>query len=301
VRPIPNTTLIDIEVSGENASEAAEIANAIAGEYRNQQTDRYSDSSRFGIAALEKAFETQHRRIEQQRANVDQLAQQLGVGDEGYQTPVTSERQLSQLRIEKETQLMTEVALRAALTNLSQDKLIEVLPTAAPDPLLNALITQLNLAQQHLVALSKDYGPNHPECLKVGEQIADLKKKINDRTEGIMLGLSYRIDSLQEGLRKLQEEVNNTTQAEAERKRKLAPYTEARRRLEELERFGQALSLKIAAEKIDGLQSRSMPRIVETAVPIQASGTPPPHALLLIGFGLLLDALGFCLIRLGRG
>jgi len=40
------------------------------------------------------------------------------------------------------------------------------LPTAAPDTLLSSLLEQLNMAEQKLVIVQKDYGQEHPEVIK---------------------------------------------------------------------------------------------------------------------------------------
>ena len=197
---------------------------------------------------------------------------------------------------------MTEATLLSGLTNLSHDQLLRALPTASSDALFNALSEHLSLAEQRLVALEKDHGPDHPEVVSGRSQVDDLNKKINNRAEGILLGLAQRVTSLKEGLVSLQKQLDRATTKDIERARQNRAYFEAKRKLEELERFGQILSMKIASEKIEEtLPKSTLVQIVDSAVPSFTSSAPNrPRGVAMLLFGLILDGVGIGLLRTGR-
>jgi len=294
LNPVRNTKFIEITMYSDNRDEAAKLANDVATAYREFRNEELLQLSQSGIKALESRFEEQNKKITEAQEKVDKLREALKVSDpmssEPNSTPLLSAeetRKLAALKIEKEMQLMTEETLIDDLIKLSREQLIEVLPTATPDPLLNSLREQLTLAEQHLVTLRKDYGDSHPDVLRVSSQIDDLNKKINNRVEGIVLGLTKRVDSLKEGLKKLQQGLEDATSKDIARAAETRPYFEAKRFLEEKQRFGQALSMKIAAENIDALQPKSS--MVQIMDPAQPGARPvKPNKPLNIALGIII-------------
>jgi Mg-chelatase subunit ChlD len=82
VRKDPNSSLIDIKVKGDNAEEAARIANTIAEVYRNQRRDERREKE--GVAALEKEWTEQNQKIVQLE---QQLAGRSKGGDTAKEAP----------------------------------------------------------------------------------------------------------------------------------------------------------------------------------------------------------------------
>ncbi len=81
--------------------------------------------------------------------------------------------------------------------------------------------------------------------------VEDLHKKIKNRVNGIMLGLDARVLSLSNSLDNLEKEVEKATTNDVAKANETRPYFEAKRALDQLQRFGQILDAKIAYEKID--------------------------------------------------
>ncbi len=294
LNPVRNTKFIEITMYSENRKEAAELANAVAVAYKAFRNEELVQLSRSGIAALENRFEEQNKKITERQAEVDRLREKLKISDpmstEGQPTILmTAEvtRRLESLRIEKESQWMTEDTLLGGLMKLPHDQLIQALPSAIPDALLNSLLEQLTMAEQHLVVLKKDYGDAHPDVLRVSSQIEDLNKKINSRVEGIMVGISQRVTSLQEGINRLKQELDRATSNDIVRATETRPYFEAKRKAEEVERFGQILSMKIASEKIEEtLPKSAMVQIMDPAQP--GSRPVKPNKPLNIALGIII-------------
>jgi capsular exopolysaccharide synthesis family protein len=155
------------------------------------------------------------------------------------------------------------------------------------------------MAEQRQVLLEKDYGPLSAEVIKGKAMADDLHNKIKSRVDGIMLGLDARVLSLSNSLDNLEKEVQLATTNDVVRANQTRPYFEAKRELDELQRFRQILDIKIASEKIDvDLPKTMMVEIVDRAV---ASARPVrPNKPLNIALGIIIGlVVGVGLALLG--
>jgi polysaccharide biosynthesis transport protein len=294
LRPVRNTSLIEIRVYSEKPKEAAEIANKVAEVYQKFRLDERKKLSQGGITALEERFGEQEQKVAKMQKDLDVLREELSVPDsvvnaDAPQVLMSQEtlRRIESLRIESKAQWVAEKTMIEGLQKLSLEQLIQAVPTAAPDPLLNSLLEQLTIAEQRLVLVSKDYGPENAEVIKAVSQVDDLNKKVKRRVEGIMEGLTQRVDSKRELLVNLQSEVSLALSNDIAKAKQTRPYFEKKRELDELQKFRQILNLKIASEKIDtALPKTSMVQIVDYAV----EGVRPvrPNKPLNIALGVII-------------
>ena len=298
LRPVRNTSLIEIRVFSEKPEEAAKIANAIAEAYRAHRLEQRTQLSKGGIKALEERFADQERKVSEAAKRVAELREKLNISDamasgEGPSPLMTADtlRKLEGLRIESQAEYVRQVTLLDRLKslgkNLGPNGLAQAITTAAPDTLLSSLLEQLNMAEQRQVTLEKDYGPQNVEVLKNKAMVDDLHSKIKSRVDGIMLGLDTRVVSLSNSLESLKQEVDNATTNDVAQANRTRPYFDAKRDLEQLERFRQILDAKIAYEKIDvDLPKTMMVEIVDKAVP----GLRPvrPNKPLNIALGIII-------------
>jgi len=298
LRPVRNTSLIEIRVTSDKAEEAARIANAVAVAYQSYRRDQRKKLSEGGITALEDRFKKEEAKIKEAQTVVDELRVKLNISDaianaEGPSPLMTAEtlRKLESLRIESKAEYVRQHTLLERLKGLSQDLgpegLAQAIPSAAPDPGLSSLLDQVIMADQRLVALEKDYGPKSAEVIKGKALVEDLHGKITNRVDGIILGLDARVLSLSNSLDNLEKEVQLATTNDVMRANQTRPYFEAKRQLEELLRFRQILDYKIASERIDqDLPKTTMVEIVDKAVP----GLHPvrPNKPLNIALGIII-------------
>jgi polysaccharide biosynthesis transport protein len=298
LRPVRNTSLIEIRVFSEKAEEAARIANALAEAYRAHRQEQRSQLSRGGIKALEERFAEQEAKVKKAQERVDALRQELNISDamasgEGPSPLMTADtlRKIESLRIESQAEFVRQITLLDRLKSLGKELgpegLAQAITTAAPDNLLSSLLDQLTMAEQRLVALEKEYGPEHAEVLKCKGMTDDLHQKVKNRVDGIILGLDTRVLSLSNSIVNLQQEVGKATTNDVAQANLTRPYFEAKRTLEELQRFRQILDAKIAYEKIDvELPKTMMVEVVDKAVP----GSRPvrPNKPLNIALGIII-------------
>ncbi len=291
--PVRNTSLIEIKVFSEDRDEASKLANAIAFKYQEHRLQQRRELSMGGIDSLQKRFEEQAAKIKEKSEQIESLRQQLQIPDamaSEYAPQMTLSmetlRQLEQQRIETQAEYVRQDTLLQRLRALPMDQLIEAIPTAAQDQLLQSLLEQLTLAEQRLIVVGKDYGPEHAEVLKLTGQVEDLKQKIKKRVTGILTGLESKVASIKMGLENLQAEVAKANQKDIEEGKRFRPYFEAKRELDEMQRFRQLLSQKILMERAEvELPKLSMVEIVDQAVP--SLRPAKPNKPLNIAFGVV--------------
>ncbi|HXU75755.1 MAG TPA: polysaccharide biosynthesis tyrosine autokinase [Methylomirabilota bacterium] len=274
LRPVRNTQLIEIVVFSEKPEEAMVIANKIAEAYRDYRVEERKKLSMGGINALKEQFEDQEKKVRSIQEEVDRLRKDLKVSDVGFNTEAPAAllsaetlRRVEALRIEGRAQYQSEKALLERLQSLGPEELPHVIPTAAPDNLLSSYLEQLTMAEQKLIQVKKDYGPEHIEVLKAANLVEDLHDKVKKRVDGILAGLGTRVYALAAKLDKLEEDVTAAQSNDIAKAEQSQPYFEKKRQLDEFQRFRQILYLKIASEKIDtDLPKTSMVQIVDRAV-----------------------------------
>jgi uncharacterized protein involved in exopolysaccharide biosynthesis len=316
LRPVPKTSLIEIRVSSDKPGEAARIANAIAEAYKGLRNQQFTQSRQEGLKALEDRFREQEEKVKKARQTIDKLRVELNITDalareESPSPLMTAEtlRKLESLRIESQAEYVRQATMLERLKGLQKELgpegLAPAMSTAAPDVVLSSYIEHLGTAEQQLAGLTKEYGPQHVEVIKVKSQIEDLHNKIRTRVEGAMLGLDARVFSLSNSLDNLNKEVALAITNDVVRANESRPYFEAKRNLEDLQRFRQILDYKIASERIETeLPKTAMVEIDDRAAPALRPVSPNlPRALALIALGVLLDIAGFLMLtgRPGAG
>jgi uncharacterized protein involved in exopolysaccharide biosynthesis len=302
LRPVRNTSLLEIRVFSEKPEEAARIANAIAEVYRKHRQDQRKELSTGGIKALEEKWQAQEAKVRVAQINVDRLRKELNIWDamasgEGSSPLMTADtlRRLESLRIESQAEYIRQQSLLTSLEDLKRERglegLAQVIPTAAEDNLLNSLLEQLVIAEQKLVTAEKDHKLDDAEVIKCKAGAQDLHSKITNRVDGILAGLEARVTSQRKTLDVLKREVESAKTNDIITAAQSRPYFDAKRNLDELLRFRQVLDMKIASEQIDvTLPKTMMVEIVDTAKP----GLRPvrPNKPLNIMLSLIIGAVG---------
>lgn len=275
LQPERNTSFIDIRVFSENRDEAATLANAIATAYQTYRLETRKTLSMGGIEALKERLNEQEEKVRVAQAKVDELRDKYKIADvytsgDAPTMLMTAEalRKLEGMRIELESQVMQQETLLEKLKSMSRETLIYTLPTASPDPNLNSLLEQKNFAEQALIIKQKDFGEQSPEIIKLHSQLDDLKTKVNNYVDGILLGLDTRVSAVRGQLNKLKNEVEKAKTNDLAMANESQPYWEAKRKLEDEKRFSQVLAMKIASENIEAsLPKTTMVEIMDPALP----------------------------------
>jgi succinoglycan biosynthesis transport protein ExoP len=297
LRPRRNTTIIDVKVYAENAADAAKLANAVAKSYQKWRYDKGYRLVTGGIEKLQEQLKMQEQTIEDIKKELDQLRIEAKISDidaAGSQPQMLTEseeyRRYVASRFDLETAYKFQKVQFDKLNALDLTELRDVLPRFEPDPTLNELINELNVANQRYVSLANDLGPLSPEIKRIKEQQNLLNTTIDARIKGIMKGLETQLAAAKAKLDSTVEAVETARMLDQEKLTKSRPYFDKKKVLADEEDVRRLLTRKINIEKIDlSLPKSSQVEIIENAIP----GVKPvrPNKTLNIVLGVVIGLI----------
>ncbi len=274
LRPVRNTTLIDIRVFSENPKEAADLANQIAETYRQWRLDKGFELVKGGLKSLEERAKEQDEKIAKATKELSDLRVELQISD--FDAVSTAPQPLIEneeykrymaTKFEREVIYTGRKEQFQQLTALSKKELRDVLPGMEVDSTLTELINELNAADQKAKSLGEDISSKHPEYIRVTEQQKLLNEKIDARVTGILKRLETQISMLKSELDSLVESVETARKSDQDKLTKSRPYYDKKRELEDMIDFRRLLTRKINLEDIDLRLPRSAQvEIIEKAI-----------------------------------
>jgi len=275
LRPVRNTTLIDIRVYSENAKEAADLANQVAETYQTWRLQKGRELVQGGLESLRKQAVEQDQEIAKATAALAKLRSDLKISD--FDAVATAPQQFIEneeykrflaAKFEREVIYKGRVEQLAKLRALTKQELRDVLPGMEQDPTLTELINELNAADQKFKSLGQDISEKHPEYIRITEQQKLLNEKIDNRVDGILKRLDTQIAMLKSEMDSLVESVEAARELDQKKLTESRPYYDAKRKLEDMIDLRRFLDRKMKLEEIDlRLPKSSMVEIVERAVP----------------------------------
>lgn len=299
LRPVRNTSIIEIRYFSDKPEEAAKIANQIAQTYRAHRLEQLREQTKNGIKALEEQWKEQVAQVAEAQADVDKKRTELKISDPDPMsttpTPTLSMeavRQLTSQLITLETEQVRQETVISNLIALRPEQQREAIQTSLgmPDAQLNNLLSEYDIALQRLLSLQRDYNTDHP-LYKNAEKIAnDLDARIKERVKGILLGLQNHADAGRAAIEKLKRKLDEAKELDLKTAEISRPYYTAKQRLAEMLQFRFILALKISQEQTDlSLPRTSMVEIVDQAV--KGDHPEKPKKALNIALGIIIGLI----------
>ncbi len=254
-----NTSLIEIRAFSEDNNEAARMANEIASVYRSYRVNHRRQMSSGGIQTLRAQWEQQDRAVTNKQTEVDDLKVKLGISDYEASYNMMSQagtpepeilRKLEAQRIEAQAEFKQIETLYTYLTNLTRVELEKAITTASPDLQLTDLKQNQALVEQKLADLIENYAVDHPEVKRITRVLAQIKKQVEDRLEGILKGIEAKKNAERARLDELIKEVKNYREYDIETAVKRRPYWQAKRDLESLQQVRERLHYRVIQEEV---------------------------------------------------
>jgi len=278
LRPVRNTMFIEIGVYSEKAEEAARIANEVAVAYKQHRLEQFQSATMGGINALETRFNEHRDKVVEMRKQLEVLKKKLEIneaeaGGDGPSLSIDWSRlqQLNAMLTEGRSQMEREEKLLETLRSLDRKSLASVIPAIpnlVQDQQFGELSQQLNLAEQTLIKISKDYGIESATYKNAKELVEDLRQKLDARVDGVLLGLDTKVSSLRQGVTSIQKQIDDAKKSDIARAELQRPYWEKKRELEQLVSFNRILETRLSMEQVDVTLPRTgMVHIMDTAVP----------------------------------
>jgi len=266
VRQSRNTSLIEIKVFSDDKNEAALIANEIASVYRDHRLETRKEMSSRGIKVLEQELDKRTGEVTNLQAQVEKLKTDLNISDmeaamPGYTVSPTLEpetlRKLEGLRIEAQAEFTQIDTLYSYLTNLTKANFKKAVITVVRDEPLVDLLNRQALTEEELSKLLETYGGDHPEVRSRRAIWETTNKQIDERLEGIIIGLQAKRDAQKAKLDSLQTEVNSNKTIDIKKSNERRPYNQLKRDLESLQYIREKLSMRVIQEKVDAAIPKS--------------------------------------------
>ncbi|MGZ8898944.1 MAG: GumC family protein [Limisphaerales bacterium] len=257
LRQSRNTSLIEIRAYSDVKQEAAEIANKIAEVYRETRTKNRHDLSQGGINALEEEYQKHSREVKALQSEVDKERSRLkisDIGDSMFQTTTEPEtvRNIERDRVAAFQQHMHFNGMLQQLRSITnRSELRKAIPTAMPDAHLDRYLDDLAKAEQQYSSIANDFSDEHYEVKRLMGLQATINKQIEDRIDGILLGLEARVMTSKKLADGLKEEFERAKTEDTEKREAYAPYFLAKRNLENQQRILDTVFMRLLAEKVD--------------------------------------------------
>jgi polysaccharide biosynthesis transport protein len=275
LRPVRNTSLIDIRVYSENPNDAAKLANHIAKAYKQWRLDKGHELVTGALKSLQEKREEIDVKIEKSKKELSDLRVMLQISDldaagSAPQPLIEQEeyRRYLSTRFERDVHYKGLKEQFEKLSELSKKELRDVLPGMENDPTLSELINELNAADQRFKSLGNDIGEQHPEYTRIRQQQDLLNQKIDDRVDGIMKRIGTSLAVAKSELDSLVESVETARKLDQEKITTSRPYYDKKRDLDEMMDLRRLIIRKMNVEEIDlHLPKSAQVEIIEQGVP----------------------------------
>lgn len=258
--PVRNASLIEVEVFSDKPDEAAKIANEIVETYRLHRLEVSMQQLSASIKALEEQQIEYRKKTELAQKEVDRLRTELGIADTQPMDFVPAPPIAADVEKQMETQRIllkdAEVRLETQLKNLRSLKPAELrdsiqIALGQPDQRLANLFNALQLAEQNFRSLQVTYGPEHPVFQNAQANITALNKEIVEIVNGILIGLDNQLETAKARVQEITSRLESSRSNYLIMVEQSRPYYAAKKRLAELDRFNEILSVKIASSSAD--------------------------------------------------
>ena len=303
LRQSRNTSLIEIRAYSDVKQEAADIANKIAEVYRETRTKYRQDLSLGGINALEEEYQKHYREVQVLQGEVDKKRSELkisDVGDSFFQTTTEPEtvRNIERDRVAAMEQFMNLNGMLEQLRSIEKrdrKELRKAIPTAMPDPHLERYLDDLAKAEQQYASIASDFSDEHYEVKRLMEVQSTINRQIEDRIDGILLGLDARVKTSKALADGLKDEFERAKQEDTRKRELYAPYFLAKRNLENQQRILDTVFMRLLAEKVDSSIPKGSSVVVVDEASVENKPVRPNIPLnislgvivgLIMGFGL---------------
>ncbi|MBI5800326.1 MAG: polysaccharide biosynthesis tyrosine autokinase [Verrucomicrobia bacterium] len=263
-RQVRNTSIIEINVYSKDKEEAAEIANKIADIYKSSRDDQRKRLGQQGLKVLRERAAEQASLVGSAETNVNHILKEKGlnvIAENGggiMSLETDTIRSLEQQLIEIRGIYTKKETIFQELRKVKPEQLKNALgPPIVNDEILSRRLEEHSAAEKEFVSKSKDLGPLNPDYVRMQAVIVKLNQQVDDRVNGIMLGLETDLKAQAAALTLTEaklEEAKIRNRAAGEKNRS---YQMAISHLEDLKRLLATMQAKIILEASDVEMTRS--------------------------------------------
>jgi len=292
-----NTSLIEIQVTSEDKTEAATLANAIAETYAESRRERRKEVTKKGIEALERQLKDEDKHIADQQKLVNDLRDKYQISE--MESSLMATPTLDSETLRKIDSALIESRARYEEAKARYDKLASLTPHekeyAAPrmdinDPVMTELLGQRAVYERKIAENSAAYGASHPEAKAALAALQAITNQITDQVQGIMTAQSAKLAGMKKDMEEWQRTKDEAVQSDIKQSSERRPFYAAKRELESMMLIREKMMIRIKAEQIENEIPKQLS--VEIVEPAEEGLRPvKPNKTLNISAGIFLGLL----------
>ncbi|MEL6472956.1 MAG: Wzz/FepE/Etk N-terminal domain-containing protein [Pseudomonadota bacterium] len=280
------TYIIDISVFSERPQMAADLANAIADQYRVEQLEAKLEATRRANLWLNERLGDLKEEVNAKESEVEEFRSASGLLS--AQGSTLTEQQIADLtaqRIQREANLAeAEARLNNVRSQVNAGVEVDAIAEVLGSPVIGELRSQLAQVRRNKADLQTRYGPRHPDVLRVLSEENDLNQQIRAEVNRIISNLEGEVAIARQQVAALNRSVAGARSRLSSNNRSLV-------RLRELEREAEAsrtlyeeflARFKETNEQDDLAQADA--RVLSGAVAPDRPSSPKPTLNLILAF-----------------
>ena len=272
-----DTTLIDIKVYRKDREEASRIANEIAAVYRNHRLSQKRREMKGGIEALTAELDKQQEKVNEAEEDLERIRKELGITTmaRGIRADKVRLAHLEGDRISAKVAMLVRKARLEQLEGLEEGELLHAAAVVIKDGTLTRLRQELIQSEVSLALMLQNFGEKHPDVLKVKAGLAELRKKLNEALNGLLIGLRSEYEVAKEQYQALEAELALARESDIEDEgTRYLPFDKADNNLKLQRTILNALKARVTQEGIE-IQVPSTPvEIIDPAEPPKTHVSP---------------------------
>lgn len=291
-----DTSLISLQVRRENPKEAMRIANMLAEVYRDQRLELKRKELNRSLDAVRKELENEQFKLSAAEQRVEELREELDITllNEGAGASSNVKLRLQKLESDSSAARTDVVVLESRykeLTKMSDEELLAASTYLIQNPSLESMRVEIKNWDVQLSSLLENYGENHPEVRQAMASRDEVMDKLKLELAGIRSGLRTQYIVAKAKYDDLVAELSEVKREDKELQRKIIPFNNAQKELENQRALVTGLKARVTQESI----AQKVPRVPVEVVDIAEESSRP------VSPNLILNMLLSIFVGLGSG
>ena len=251
---IRGTDLISITVRHADKEDARNITAEVARAYKTYRTEIEGRDADRGLYELNKAVRDQEDKVEERRKVLATIVRTKGIiykgqdsfygqsgvdEDQGARTALQTFNELEQEKMQLESQI------NSLLRYGSDQLMVYAAGLNLPDNVIKNLLPQYNEAKRALESLKiSGLGDRHPTVMAAAEQIAAMKKQLDEGVVNLRATLQAQLEMATDRLQKVEVKKDDSREEAIKRGLDAQDYVDAKRDFETDQQLLQAMRLR---------------------------------------------------------
>ncbi len=289
ITPVEKSRMIDIAVEHSDPRIAADLANALAHAYIQQDLDMRMGTSMEAIEWLRARSEEYRGKLEKGLIELQEYREKTGsVSLEADQNIVIEKlKALNGALTEAQTErIQAETMWKSVQTQIGDQVPSTKIAALLNDEGVQMALQKLQDQQREVAGLQQRYREQHPDLQQAVELEQKLQKQFDQACADALYALENRYKVLVQRERNLRAALEEQEKASFELDRKLVRYNELKRNIEADQEIHEAVVARMKEASISETMPAEIIRLVEEARPAKAPFRPRPGQAMTRGAAL---------------